>query len=97
MYAATLGQGVWRSDDGGRTFAPLPSFGNDLVWSVAASASDRNDDLGTVYAGTQMSALYKSTDGGDSFIELMSVQDIPTKPNGASRRRRHPPRPPYHP
>lgn len=80
VYAATLGDGLQRSDDGGRTFARVTSIENPLVWSVSVSASDRRGSLGTVYAGTQMAALYQSTDGGQSFTELRSVQDIPSKP-----------------
>jgi photosystem II stability/assembly factor-like uncharacterized protein len=79
VYAATLGQGLLRSDDGGRTFERVSSVNSDLVWSVAVSASDRNGTRGTVYAGTQMSALYRSTDGGESFEDLQSVQQLPNK------------------
>lgn len=80
VYAATLGAGLQRSDDAGRTFERVTAIDNPLVWSVAVSASDRNGSFGTVYAGTQMAALHRSTDGGDSFAELRSVQDIPSKP-----------------
>lgn len=79
VYAATLGQGLWRSDDGGRSFDRAGPIDRELVWSVAVSAGERNGDLGTVYAGTQLSALYKSTNGGDTFAELTSVQDIPSR------------------
>jgi photosystem II stability/assembly factor-like uncharacterized protein len=77
VYAATLGQGVWRSEDAGRTFKRLPAFAPELAWSIAVSGSDRTDDLGAIYVGTQMSALFRSTDGGESFEELTSVQEIP--------------------
>ena len=80
VYAATLGQGLHRSEDGGRTFERVPNVEHDLVWSVAVSACDLNDGFGTVYAGTQMSALYRSTDGGRTFQELASVQELPSKP-----------------
>jgi hypothetical protein len=80
VYAATLGEGLQRSDDGGRTFERVAALDNPLVWSVAVSPSDRQGSLGAVYAGTQMAALYRSTDGGDTFTELTSVQDIPSKP-----------------
>jgi hypothetical protein len=80
MYAATLGAGLWRSDDAGRTFARLSESPCDLVWSVAVSASDRSHGYGTVYAGTQLSALFRSTDGGATFEELTSVQEIPSLP-----------------
>jgi photosystem II stability/assembly factor-like uncharacterized protein len=78
VYAATLGAGLWRSDDGGRSFEQLTGIPNDLVWSVAVSASDRPAGHGAVYAGTQLSALYRSTDGGETFEELESVQEIPS-------------------
>jgi photosystem II stability/assembly factor-like uncharacterized protein len=80
VYAATLGQGLMRSDDGGRSFERVPSVTHDLVWAVVVSACDRNGRYGTVYAGTQMSALYRSTDGGSTFEELESVQSLPSKP-----------------
>ena len=79
MYAATLGQGLLRSSDGGRTFSAVEPIGHDLVWSVAVSASDRAGGFGAVYAGTQMTALFKSGDGGRSWEELTSVQEIETK------------------
>jgi hypothetical protein len=80
VYAATLGQGLHRSDDGGRTFHRVPGVAHDLVWSVAVSACDLDEGFGTVYAGTQMSSLYRSSDGGSTFQELTSVQELPSKP-----------------
>lgn len=80
VYAATLGRGLWRSDDRGTSFDRVPGIENDLVWSVAVSASDRHGGFGTVYAGTQMAALHRSTDGGQTAEELTSVQDIPSRP-----------------
>jgi photosystem II stability/assembly factor-like uncharacterized protein len=80
VYAATLGQGIWRSVDAGRSFEHLPGLAAELIWSIAVSASDRHNGLGTIYAGTQMSAVYKSIDGGETFEELKSVQEIPSLP-----------------
>lgn len=80
VYAASLGEGLWWSQDGGKTFQRSTGIEQDLVWSVVVSASDRRDGLGVVYAGTQMSALYRSTDGGASFEELKSIQDLPSLP-----------------
>ena len=96
VYAATLGAGLWRSEDGGRGFEQLAGIPNDLVWSVAVSASDRPGGHGAVYAGTQLSALYRSTDGGETFDELSPSRN-PVDPGvelppGA----RHPPRAPDH-
>jgi hypothetical protein len=80
VYAATLGEGLWRSDDGGRSFERLSALDRELVWSVAVSASDVSDGVGAVYAGTQLTALFRSTDGGDTWEELTSVQEIPSLP-----------------
>jgi photosystem II stability/assembly factor-like uncharacterized protein len=81
VYAATLGRGLWRSDDGGLSFGMVAGVEHALVWSVAVSATDRAGNRGAVYAGTQMSALYQSTDGGETFSELASVQELPSRPS----------------
>jgi hypothetical protein len=71
------GDGVWRYDDGWtRT-----SFDGD-VFSIAVAAD------GTVYAGTEPSALFRSGDGGETWDELDALQRIPSKPNWS-----FPPRP----
>jgi hypothetical protein len=72
------GRGIWRRDDGDweRT-----SFEGD-VFSVAIAAD------GTVYAGTEPSALYRSRDDGETWEELESLQDIPSRPSWS-----FPPRP----
>jgi hypothetical protein len=71
------GDGVWRYDDGWtRT-----SFDGD-VFSIAVAAD------GTVYAGTEPSALFRSGDGGEAWEELDALQQIPSKPNWS-----FPPRP----
>ena len=80
VYAATLGKGLWVSNDAGSSFARADGLSADLVWSVTVSASDRRSSLGAVYCGTQMSALFRSTDGGGSFEELESLHDIPSVP-----------------
>src|SRR4026208_1750041 len=58
VYAGLREGGLRRTRDGGRTWVDcgLPAPG---VFSVAVSAVD-----GTVYAGTEPSALYRSADGG---------------------------------
>ncbi|HLH67177.1 MAG TPA: hypothetical protein VKV27_15915 [Solirubrobacteraceae bacterium] len=76
-YAATMGEGLLLSDDGGLTFKPAGSLKGARVWSLEVSRSDRSDGLGAVYAGTEPSALHRSEDGGRTFHELESVRDIP--------------------
>ncbi|MBA4181748.1 MAG: hypothetical protein C0506_14255 [Anaerolinea sp.] len=65
VYAASMSQGVLRSDDNGKTFKATggPSAGGSTAaLTVAASPSDAN----VLYAGTQ-DALLRSTDGGASW------------------------------
>src|SRR5918912_143028 len=53
------------------------------VFSVAVSAAD-----GSVYAGCEPSTLFRSTDGGQTWQELESLQSIPSRPTWS-----FPPRP----
>jgi photosystem II stability/assembly factor-like uncharacterized protein len=71
------GDGVWRYDG---TWRRMPFEGD--VFSIAVAAD------GTVYAGTEPSALYRSRDGGETWEELDALQRIPSKPNWS-----FPPRP----
>ena len=85
-----FGQVVQRSDDGGRTWAPV---GNEFrydgvpgthqwydgtphpwefarVWHLEPSLTDPD----TVYAGVEDAALFKTTDGGQSWSELSGLR-----------------------
>ena len=50
---------------------------------MAVSAAD-----GAVYAGTEPSALYRSDDGGETWHELESLLELPSRPTWS-----FPPRP----
>jgi BNR/Asp-box repeat len=82
LYAGRREGGVWRTSDGGRSWADcaLPEPG---VFSLAVSAADR-----AVYAGTEPSALYRSDDGGKTWTELEGLLDLPSRPTWS-----FPPRP----
>ncbi len=82
VYVGCHGGGLKRSADGGDTFEDVPLPESD-VFSVAVSAAD-----GAVYAGTEPSRLFCSRDGGDSWDELVALQDIPSRPHWS-----FPPRP----
>ncbi len=85
-----FGQQVQRSDDGGRTFAPVgkdfayegevgthQSFdGSPHPWNFARvwHLEPSLTDPETVYAGVEDAALFKSTDGGGSWGELSGLR-----------------------
>jgi len=82
VYVGCHGGGLKRSADGGDRFedVSLPELD---VFSVAVSAAD-----GAVYAGTEPSRLFRSVDSGESWDELVALQEIPSRPDWS-----FPPRP----
>lgn len=82
LYAGSRGEGVWKSSDGGRSWAHL-EFPESDVFSLAVSPAD-----GAVYAGTEPSKLFVSRDEGRSWRELTALQEIPSRPEWS-----FPPRP----
>ena len=82
VYAGLREGGVRRTSDGGRTWVDcaLPEPG---VFSLAVSAAD-----GAVYAGTEPSRLFRSDDRGDSWRELETLLELPSRPTWS-----FPPRP----
>jgi photosystem II stability/assembly factor-like uncharacterized protein len=66
VYAATIGEGVYTSRDGCKSWAQVDvSNGNRFVNSVATDSRDSN----LVYAGTD-SGAYISTDGGTTWGQV---------------------------
>ncbi len=64
LFAAS-GASIWRSDDSGASWATLATLPNALrIWSIAPSASDPR----VMYAGSGPNGLYKSVDGGQTWL-----------------------------
>jgi photosystem II stability/assembly factor-like uncharacterized protein len=92
-----FGQLVQRSDDGGRTWQPVGkdfSYASvpgthqwydgtphpwefARVWHFEPSLTDRD----TVYAGVEDAALFKTTDGGDSWQEVPGLREHGSGPH----------------
>ena len=101
-----FGQTMQRSDDGGRTWEPVGNeFVYDgvpgthqwydgtqhpweftRVWHLEPSLTDPD----TVYAGVEDAALFRSTDGGQSWHELSGLREVKGQPLAAGRRRHVP-------
>jgi photosystem II stability/assembly factor-like uncharacterized protein len=74
LYAGTQGNGVLRSNEGGKTWRPVGLAGQ-IVKALAVSRTQP----GTVYAGTKPALLFVSRDGGASWTELSSFRRIPSR------------------
>ena len=71
VYAGTNGSGVYRSGDGGQTWATLGPAGH-IVKALAVSPHDPD----VIYAGTKPALLFVSRDGGQSWHELTAFRRI---------------------
>jgi len=95
VFVGTFGSGLYRSSDGGATFAEVmsaPGFagdgvGDDPITAVTVSPHDPD----TVWVGTEPSRLYRSTDRGDSFEEVGDLGALSTAEEWS-----FPPRPDTH-
>ena len=77
IYAGTADGGVWKSENGGTTYAPI--FDKQPVLSIGAIAVDPKNSK-TVWVGTGESwtrnsvsigdGIYKSTDGGENWTNM---------------------------
>jgi photosystem II stability/assembly factor-like uncharacterized protein len=76
LYAGTLGAGLWRSADAGRTWSPVGGdLPHDVVTAVAVDPTERGAVL---YAGTEPSTISRSDDGGDSWRPLPALLELPS-------------------
>ena len=102
-----FGQVIQRSNDGGKTWEPVGNkFAYDgvpgthqwydgtphpwefkRVWHLEPSLTDPD----TVYAGVEDAALFRSTDGGQTWQELPGLRGHGSGPALAAGRRRHVP------
>jgi photosystem II stability/assembly factor-like uncharacterized protein len=80
-YAATDSNGLHRTADCGRTWSRGgEGIDRPIQSCVIVSRAHRNGDVGAVYVGTEMAALYRSEDAGATFTELKALQDVPSRP-----------------
>jgi photosystem II stability/assembly factor-like uncharacterized protein len=83
VYCGTASDGLWRSDDLGRSWTQLGSgVIHRRVTAVSVSATERGGGgaggYSVVYAGTEPSALYRSPDAGESWKERRALLALPS-------------------
>ncbi|MDD5490116.1 MAG: hypothetical protein PHP25_05565, partial [Candidatus Moranbacteria bacterium] len=73
--------GIFRSDDGGKTFAPKNKAENNKtisgvdILSLAMNPQNGNE----IYAGSKASGIFKSSDAGETWKQLSVSLLTPTK------------------
>lgn len=89
VFAGTFGDGLYRSTDGGESFARVDAdaIASNAVTAVAISPHDPDE----VWVGTEPSRVYRSTDGGETFARLSGLTDLPSATEWS-----FPPRPDTH-
>jgi photosystem II stability/assembly factor-like uncharacterized protein len=89
VYCGTYRRGLWRSVDAGHTWLPVgddytqstpikSGIAQEDISSIAVSSTEQFDGYGVVYVGTEMSHMYRSNDGGDSWQELTGIRELPS-------------------
>jgi photosystem II stability/assembly factor-like uncharacterized protein len=89
VYVGTDDDGVYRTLDGGATWARAgEGIPHRRVLSIAISPSDRAAGRSAVYAGTEPSNLYRSEDDGATWHDFPELPRLPSAPTWS-----FPPRP----
>jgi hypothetical protein len=89
VYVGTFDDGVYRTLDGGETWAQVgEGIPHKRVLSIAISPSDRTNGVNAVFAGTEPSNLYRSEDDGVTWHEFSELPKLPSSPGWS-----FPPRP----
>lgn len=92
LYAGSFNDGLWMTDDFGDTWHQAgEGITHNRVLSVAVSAREKVDGQAVVWAGTEPSYLFRSTDGGKTWTARPGLQSLSSKPEW-----RFPPRPHTH-
>ncbi|CEI83623.1 glycosyl hydrolase [Oceanobacillus oncorhynchi subsp. incaldanensis] len=92
LYGGTFNEGLWISNDSGKTWVPAGSgISHNRVMSVAVSSTEVKNGCHVVWAGTEPSGLFRSEDGGETWVDCPALLDLPSKSSWS-----FPPRPYTH-
>lgn len=72
-YLAAYEAGVFKTEDGGRTWSHLPSYPTGYAHSVLTHP--RNPEV--LFVGSEPAAVFRSGDGGETWQECAGFQEVP--------------------
>src|SRR5262245_32952785 len=79
VYCGTARDGLFRSRDSGRKWEPVGAgIDHAMVTAVDVAHAEQADGFGIVYAGTEPSAVFRSDNGGDSWVDLAGLRALPS-------------------
>src|SRR5205807_1822631 len=79
LYCGTARHGLFRSRDSGRNWEPVgPGIDHPMITAVDVGHAGQADGFGIVYAGTEPSAVFRSDNGGDSWVDLAGLRAFPS-------------------
>lgn len=74
VYAGSREQGVFRSEDTGKSWEPMGMEGH-IVKSLAVDPHNS----GVIFAGTEPPLIFRSDDGGESWREMEGFRRVPNR------------------
>jgi photosystem II stability/assembly factor-like uncharacterized protein len=80
-YWGTSDNGMLKTDDRGQSWSNVGSdqLSSPQIMSIAVSSlNDTKARFNKVYAGTEPTALYLSSDGGDTWERIKALNDLPS-------------------
>lgn len=80
LMVGTFNQGLFLSDDGGRSWRQAEQLPARRVLAVAVSPSWRVRGRGVIFAGAEPSALFRSEDSGQTWQEARTLRQLPSAP-----------------
>jgi photosystem II stability/assembly factor-like uncharacterized protein len=79
VYCGTAHDGLFRSRDSGRNWEPAGlGIDHTMITAVAVGHAGQANGFGIVYAGTEPSAVFRSDNGGDSWVDLAGLRALPS-------------------
>src|SRR6266567_3342512 len=92
VYCGTARDGLFRSRDSGRNWEPVgPGIEHGAITAVGVGHTEQAGGFSIVYAGTEPSAVFRSDNGGDSWVDLAGLRALPSADTWS-----FPPRPDTH-